>query len=381
MRVAIAVDSFKGCLSSMAAGQAVREGVLGAAPGSQVHVCALADGGEGTIAALCGQPGTRLVEVPVTGADGRMRTGHYGVLAGGRIAVLEAADAAGLAALAPEARNPLRTTSLGLGQTLKAALDAGMRDFIIGLGGSSTNDCGLGMLTALGFRFLRADGSPAGVAGASLGEVAAIDVSAADPRLAGCRLRIACDVTNPLLGPDGAAAVYGPQKGASPEEVALLDAAAARFARLAEDRLGVCCRNLAGAGAAGGLGFAFTAFLGGQMVSGAQLVLSAVGFEDAVRGADLVFTGEGRIDGQSAMGKAPAAVAGMARRLAPRAKVVALCGCVGPGAQAVHACGIDACFPIQDGPVSARQAMDAHRAAAGLARTAGQVVRLCMPRS
>lgn len=373
--IVVAIDSFKGSLSSMAAGETAAAACRRLLPQAEVEVFPLADGGEGTVDALTEGLGGTQVRRMVTGPLGTPVQARYGLLPD-HTAIIEMADAAGLTLVPEEKRNPLATTTFGLGELVLAALDRGCRDFLIGIGGSATNDCGIGMLSALGWRFLRADGTPAGVTGAALETIASIDGSGADPRLRACCFRIACDVKNPLCGPQGCAAVFGPQKGATPEIVARLDAAAGHFAQLAAQETGRADADRPGAGAAGGLGLAFSSFLGAELASGSRLCLSAVGVQRALSQADLLITGEGRMDGQTAMGKGPAAIAHLAHELNGQILVAAVCGCALPGAAAVHAQGIDAYFPILQQPMGVEEAMQEQTARQNLSQTVTQILRL-----
>ena len=286
------------------------------------------------------------------------------------------ADASGLPLVPPEKRNPLHTTTYGLGELILAAIDAGCRHFIIGIGGSATNDCGLGMLTALGFRFLKADGSRAGVAGGDLADVAQIDARQADSRLQDCTFEIACDVTNPLCGPEGCSNVFGPQKGATREIVARMDDDIHHFAQLAEKACGIKGQEMAGAGAAGGLGFAFHTFLHGTLTPGSELILSAIGIKEALSKADLLVTGEGRMDKQTAMGKGPAGVAQLAKSCQPHCLTVALCGSAARDAERINQHGIDAYFPILHAPMTLQEAMDRATTEQNLRQTVQQVMHL-----
>ena len=302
---------------------------------------------------------------------------RYGYLPREQTAVIEMADAAGLPMVPKEQRNPLHTTTYGLGELIRAAAHKGCRRFIIGIGGSATNDCGLGMLTALGVRFTKSDGSPVGITGGDLSDVQTIDLTGLDAAVREAAFSIACDVTNPLTGKTGCSAIYGPHKGATPEIVARMDGDIRRFAEIAERATGIAAMNLAGAGAAGGLGFAFCAFLGGELIPGAELILSAIpGIREALGRADLLITGEGRMDEQSAMGKAPVGVAALAKKCRPACRTVALCGGAKKGAEAVNASGIDAFFPILSAPMTLEEAMEPATTRENLARTARQVLGL-----
>ncbi|MBP5228142.1 MAG: glycerate kinase [Kiritimatiellae bacterium] len=364
MKVAIAIDSFKGSLGSVAAGEAAAAGIRRVFPDAECVIRPLADGGEGTVDALVsGLAGERRC-VTVTGPMGRPVEAVYGLLPDGT-AVMEMAAAAGLTLVAPDARDPLRATTFGVGELIRDAAARGARRFIMGIGGSATNDGGAGMLQALGFRLLDAAGNAIPRGGGGLTALARIDSGTWRGDLA---FRIACDVSNPLCGPLGASAVYGPQKGASPETVAVLDGALAHFAAVAGDEAAS-----PGDGAAGGLGFAFRRFLGGELLPGVELIMSETGLESLLRDADVVVTGEGRLDGQTAMGKAPAGVARLAKRYGK--PVLAFSGCVGDGVEAVHGVGIDAFFPILGKVTPLADALDVRYAAANLTRTVEQVFR------
>ncbi len=366
MRIAFAIDSFKGSLGSIEAGTAAAEGAKRAIPGVECEVCPLADGGEGTVAALVEGLKGDLRRVTVTGPAGRPTVAEYGVV--GDLAVMEMAQAAGITLVSGAERNPLVTTTFGVGEMIRDAIARGCRRFIVGIGGSATNDGGAGMLQALGFRLLDRDGADLARGGAALGGLDRIERGGALPELRDCAFRIACDVTNPLCGEKGASAVFGPQKGATPQMVRQLDAALAHFASVSGGDA-----SLPGSGAAGGLGFAFRAFLGGELKSGVDIVLEETRFEEAVRRADVVVTGEGRLDAQTVMGKAPIGVARLAKRHGKA--VIAFSGCVAPDAGVVNGHGIDAFFPILRTPVSLGEALDRNNAAGNLAATAEQAFR------
>jgi glycerate kinase len=287
------------------------------------------------------------------------------------MAVMEMASAAGITLVPDEERNPLTATTFGVGEMIADAVRAGARRFVVGIGGSATNDCGAGMLQALGFSLCDADGNEIARGGAALKNVCAIDATHAMPELAHCEFKIACDVTNPLCGENGASAVFGPQKGATPAMMAELDAALANFA----DAAGKCDdARYPGAGAAGGLGFAFKAFLGGELKRGIEIVLDVTRFAEYAAAADVVVTGEGRLDAQTAMGKAPVGVAAVAKRFGK--KIVAFAGALGEGAEAVNAHGIDAFFPILRSITTLEAALDKATAAANLSATVEQVFRI-----
>jgi glycerate 2-kinase len=376
MRVLLAPDSFKGALSAAGACAAMAEGIRRVAPNAEIRPIPLADGGEGTTEALVAATGGWIQTVPVTGPLPEERRGveaRLGWLGEGR-AVLEMASASGLPLVSPERRNPLRTTSFGTGELIAAALNAGARHLILGLGGSATNDLGAGMAQALGVRFLNADGQPihAPLCGGLLNAVAAVDLSGLHPALATCRLEVACDVDNPLLGPEGATAVYGPQKGATPEMAVELEAGLAHLIGLVEQAAGRRVRERPGAGAAGGMGAMLMALTAAELRPGIALVLEASGFAAALEGADLVLTGEGRVDGQTARGKT---IHGVARAAAAAGvPVVVIAGEIGPGAGALHGIGVQAMFSLVSGPMDLATAMA--RAPNLLADAAEQVMRL-----
>ena len=368
MKVVIAIDSFKGSLSSIAAGEAAAAGIRDAIPEAETIVRPLADGGEGTVDALIAGMGGERRTVAVTGPMGRPVEAAYGILPGGT-AVMEMAAAAGITLVPREERNPLAATTFGVGEMIADAIRAGCRRFVVGIGGSATNDGGAGMLQALGFGLLDAEGNGLPRGGAGLEKLGRIETANVLPELRECSFQIACDVTNPLCGERGASAVFGPQKGASPEMVARLDAALAHFAAVAGGDA-----VFPGTGAAGGLGFAFHAFLNGKLQRGVEIVLAETRLEDFVRSADVVVTGEGRLDAQTAMGKAPIGVAKLAKRYGKPA--LAFSGCVAPDAETVNEHGIDAFFPILRNVTTLADALDVSNAAANLRATTRQAFRL-----
>lgn len=380
MKVAIAIDSFKGSLSSVAAGNAAAEGVRRVFPDAECVVRPLADGGEGTVDALVAGLGGELKRVTVTGPAGKPANAKYGLLSDGT-AVMEMAEAAGITLVSSEEKNPLYTTTYGVGEMICDAIKNGAKTFVIGIGGSATNDGGAGLLQALGFRLLDAEGRDIARGGAGLAKLARIEASNLKFQISDFKFQIACDVTNPLCGPSGASAVFGPQKGATPEMVKELDAALGNFSRVASasrvsGMFGASgdASLYPGAGAAGGLGFAFKAFLNAELVPGVDLILSETRLEDFVRDADVVITGEGRLDGQTVMGKAPIGVAKLAKKYDKR--VLAFSGILGDGVEAVNAAGIDAYFPILRRLVTVEEALDVQNASANLASTVEQVFRL-----
>jgi glycerate kinase len=323
-KVVVASDSFKGCLSSWQVADAVEKGIHDAMPGCDVVKLAVADGGEGSMDALMTTLGGKPVRLMVSGPLGRPVESEYAWI-DGSTAVIEMARASGLTLLAPEERNPLLASTYGTGQLIADALDRGCRRFMICIGGSATNDAGTGMLEALGYRFMDSGGNILKGCGEALGRISSIDFSNVHPALSESEFIVACDVDSPFCGPDGAAYVYGPQKGASPEMVDQLDRGMRHFARIIFQVTGVDVTDMPGAGAAGGLGGALKAFLKAEISRGADMVLDAVHFDDAIKDADLVITGEGRIDSQTLTGKLPYVVA--KRAAAQNIPVVALCGC------------------------------------------------------
>jgi glycerate kinase len=369
MKVLIAIDSMKGSIGSMAGGRAVAAGVKRVFPEAECVVRPLADGGEGTVAALTAGMGGEIREVVVTGPLGRPVRAKYGIV--GELAVMEMAEAAGITLIGRDELDAAAATTYGVGEMILDALNRGCRRFIVGIGGSATNDGGAGMLQAVGFRLTDAEGRELAHGGAALRNLARIEDCRGDllKSLPPGSFRIACDVVNPLCGENGASAVYGPQKGASPETVRELDAALGHFADVAGGDAGY-----PGAGAAGGLGFALRTFFGGELKRGVDLVLEETRFAEAAAGADIVVTGEGRLDAQTSMGKAPIGVAKAAKRFGKA--VVAFCGCLGEGAGAVNGCGIDAYFPILRRVATLEEALDPGNAAANLADTAEQAFRL-----
>lgn len=374
MKVVIAIDSLKGSLSSMEAGMAIKDGILAAKPDAEVIVKPLADGGEGTTDALIeGMNGER-IDLTVTGPMHTPVDAYYGYLKDTNTAVMEMASAAGITLVPDSEKNPLLATSYGVGEMINDAIQRGCRNFIIGIGGSVTNDGGIGMLKALGVRFLDENGEDAGEGGQALAKVARIDVSGMNPLLKECHIQVACDVNNPLCGENGSTYVYGPQKGVTEDMKKTLDEAMAHFARVTSETLENDYMNTPGAGAAGGLGYAFLAYTGAALTPGIELILDAVGLEEELSGADVVVTGEGRLDFQTAMGKAPVGVARLAKKY--NAKVIAFAGSVTKEATACNKEGIDAFFPTLRGVCTLAEAMDPVAARNNMTATVEQVFRL-----
>jgi glycerate 2-kinase len=365
VKIVIAPDSFKGSLSAVAAAAAMAAGAREVFPGAEIVELPVGDGGEGTVEAMVRATGGQRVGVRVTGPLGEPVEAAYGLLGDGRTAVVEMAAASGLGLVPPERRDARRTTSIGTGELIRAALAAGAERLIIGIGGSATNDAGAGAMTALGARFLDAKGAELPPGGAALAQLEHIDLSHFQRPPVGTEVVIASDVTNPLCGPTGASAIYGPQKGAGPEDVAALDAALERWAAIVARDVGAAVRDLPGAGAAGGLGAALRAFLGARMERGVELVLDAVGFDRYLEGADLVLTGEGKIDAQTAFGKTIAGVG--ARCRARKVPALAFAGWLGDDLPDLREIGIAGMACLLPRPMSLEEAM---RDAAALLRSA-----------
>uniref|UniRef100_UPI0040563690 glycerate kinase family protein n=1 Tax=Agathobacter sp. TaxID=2021311 RepID=UPI0040563690 len=373
MKVVIAIDSLKGSLTSMEAGRAIKEGILNVLPETEVIVKPLADGGEGTTEALAEGLGGEMVYVDVHGPLETPVKAGYGLIRETGTAIMEMAAAAGIIIVGKDKR-PLDATTYGVGEMIKDAIRRGCRNFIIGIGGSATNDGGIGMLTALGYEFLDKDGNAVGIGAGALKDVASIKADKAVPELKECHFKIACDVTNPLCGTNGATYIYGPQKGVTEDMRDDLDAAMANYAAVTKTCIGTDHRNSEGAGAAGGLGFAFLSYLAADLQPGIELVLDAVEMEKTMEGADLVFTGEGRLDYQTAMGKAPVGIAKLAKKHG--AKVIALAGAVIEGAEKCNENGIDAFFPILRKVVTLDEAMEPETAKQNMVKTTEQIIRL-----
>lgn len=373
MNIVIAIDSFKGSMTSMEAGKSAAEGIRRVYPDAQIQVRPLADGGEGTVEALTAGLGGKLITIPVTGPAGLLVDCPYGIVEETKTAIIEMSGAAGITQVTEAQRNPLHTTTYGVGEVIKDAIHKGCRRFIVGIGGSATNDGGLGMLQALGFDMLDASGQPVSMFGKGLADLAQISTDHVFPELADCTFRIACDVTNPLCGEHGCSAVFGPQKGATPEIVQQMDGWLAAYAALAKNSFPKANPNHAGAGAAGGLGFAFLTFFNATLESGVKIVLEETRLSDYVKDADIVLTGEGRLDGQTVMGKAPIGVAQTAKEHG--CTVLGFSGSVAKDASACNEKGIDAFFPILRGVSTLEEAMDTEKARQNMADTVEQVFR------
>lgn len=375
MKAVVAMDSFKGSLTSREAGEAVKRGIQRAVgDDAEIVIKPLADGGEGTVKALAEGLNGTMCRVVVPDPLGRPVRAEYAILPNTGTAVMEMAAAAGLTLLKEEERDPLRTSTRGVGELIRDAIGKGIRRFLIGIGGSATNDGGMGMLTALGYSFLDANGHQIedGAAGlSSLVSISDVDVL---PELKECRFQIACDVTNPLCGELGCSSVYGPQKGAYRKDIERMDRWLSNYASIVKQKYPKSDADAPGAGAAGGLGFAFQSFMDAVLNSGIALVMKETGIEEDIRMADVVITGEGRLDAQTAMGKAPVGLARLAKRY--EKPVIAFAGSVTPEASACNRAGIDAFFPILRRVTSLAEAMDRENAASNLADAAEQVFRL-----
>ncbi|WP_137790865.1 glycerate kinase [Bacillus sp. E(2018)] len=374
MKIVIAPDSFKESMTAGEVGRAVEAGFIKTFPHAQyVHV-PVGDGGEGTVTSVVDATGGEMVEVKATGPLGEKVNAFYGITGDGKTAVIEMAAASGLHLVPREKRNPCVTTTRGTGELILDALDRGIERIVLGLGGSATNDGGAGMASALGVKFLNVNGDELPAGGEVLRELLTIDVSGLDARLQSVKIDVACDVTNPLTGPLGASAVFGPQKGATPEMVGILDESLKRYAEVVERNLGVAVDKLPGAGAAGGLGAGVVAFLDGKLQSGIDLVLDVIDFEDVVQDADLVIVGEGRIDSQTIHGKAPVGVAKRAKVVVEGVPVVAIAGSIGPDYEAVYNHGIDAVFSVMNGVVTLEEAL--LHGATNVEKTAENIARV-----
>ena len=356
MKIVIAPQAFKGSISALRAAEMMADGVRRVSPDAVIELAPVADGGDGTLETLVEASGGEIRSSEVMGPLGETRTAVWGAMGDGLTAVIEMARTSGLALVAVEDRNPLVATTYGLGQAIRDALDSGFRRFILGIGGSATNDAGAGMAQALGARLLDSAGDDLPPGGAALADLDRVDLSGLDPRIAESDVAVACDVTNPLTGPVGASAVYGPQKGATPEMVERLDAALAHLAAVVRRDLGVEIDAIPGAGAAGGLGGGMIGFLGGHLEAGVDIVLETVGLEGRLADADLVITGEGSVDYQTVYNKAPIGVARLAR--ARGIPVVAIVGSLGERYREVHNHGIDAVLAITSRPMTLEEASE-----------------------
>ncbi|HEO0456846.1 TPA: glycerate kinase [Streptococcus agalactiae] len=374
MKVVVTIDSLKGSLSSLEAGNAIKESINEVIPGADVEVHPLADGGEGTVEALTLGMGGTIETIPVKGPIGEKVHASYGIIPQRQLAIIEMAAAAGITLIATEERNPLHTTTYGVGEMIKDAISKGCRHFIIGIGGSATNDGGAGMLQALGYALLDKDNQEISLGAQGLADLKSISTDKVIEELKECDFKIACDVTNPLCGAQGCSSIFGPQKGADEDMITKMDTWLSNYATLATSVSEKADATIEGTGAAGGLGFAFLAFTNATLEPGIDIILSEINIEKAISVADLVVTGEGRLDGQTVMGKAPIGVAKLAKKYGK--KVVAFSGSVTEDAILCNQHGIDAFFPIVRRLISLDEAMSKEVAYKNMKETATQVFRL-----
>ena len=372
MRILLAPDSFKGSLTASQVAASMERGIKKILPRAQTVKLPLSDGGEGLVDALVGATGGKILGQQVTGPLGKWVDACWGILGDGKTGVIEMAAASGLTLLPPEQRNPMLTTTFGTGELIQAALRHGCTRLIVGIGGSATNDGGVGMAQALGIRFLDKQGNSLPFGGGQLYQLARIAKGGLEPAMQKVSLLVACDVDNPLTGPQGASTVYGPQKGADSEMILHLDNGLKHLARIIHKDLGLEVEHIPGAGAAGGLGAGLMAFLGGELTPGIELVMNLVGLEKELATCDLVFTGEGQLDAQSVFGKVPVGVARRARNHG--LPVIALAGSVTPEAEVLHKEGITAYFSITNTPISLEEAMQ--KAAINIEQTTGEIMRI-----
>jgi glycerate 2-kinase len=373
MKVLIAIDSFKGSISSVHGSEAIAYGIRDVYPDADILITPLADGGEGTVEALVHATGGRTIEKEVIGPLGDKVNASYGTSKDGSTAFIEVAAACGLPLLSKEELNPMVTTTYGVGELIIDAMENGYREFIIGIGGSSTNDAGVGMLQALGFQFLDHRGEEVSFGGRVLASIEQIDSENVHPLLRECTFHVACDVRNPLYGNEGAAYIYGPQKGATPEMVKQLDAGLRNFASIVSRELKVDI-NMEGAGAAGGLGAAFSGFLNGKLQSGIDLMLNVIDLETKMKGVDMVITGEGMLDSQTSMGKAPSGIARIASNF--DISVIAIVGAIKQERHSLKDNNLTACFSIVNQPMSTEEAMVTATTYSNLKFVTSQVFRL-----
>ena len=373
MRIVVAFDSFKGSLSSIEAGEATKKGILRAIPEAEVKVCPMADGGEGTVDAMIEGLGATAVNVEAHGPLMEKVTARYGILPDGITAVMEMAQAAGLTLIKDDERNPLYTTTYGVGEMIKDAIRRGCRRFYIGIGGSATNDGGVGMLSALGYRFVDINGTEVHEGAQALENLARIDNQNVMQELKDCEFHIACDVNNPLCGELGCSRVFAPQKGATEETIKQMDIWLSNYAKLTKSINPNADANAEGSGAAGGLGFAFQTFFKGRLQSGSLLVMEMTGLKSEMEKADLVITGEGRIDGQTAFGKAPAVIANIAKQSG--VPVIAFAGAVSATAEELKRMDFSACYPITPETQTLEEAMKRNVASHNLEKKVEEVIR------
>ncbi|AWD67603.1 glycerate kinase [Priestia megaterium] len=369
MKIVIAPDSFKESLTALHVCEAVEKGIKSHFPDAEISKVPMADGGEGTVQSLVDATGGDIIQARVTGPLGKEVEAFYGILGDGNTAVIEMAAASGLHHVPVDKRNPLITTTRGTGELILKALDHKVKHIIIGIGGSATNDGGTGMAKALGAKLLDANGAEIKEGGGSLAQLASIDLTNLDSRLAEVKVEVACDVDNPLTGETGASAVFGPQKGATPDMVKQLDRNLAHYAAIVGKEMGIHIQSIPGAGAAGGLGGGLLAFLSAELKPGVDIVIKATQLESYIKNADLVITGEGKIDGQTIYGKTPIGVAKTAKKHS--VPVIAIAGSIGTGSEAVYEHGISALFSVVPGAVDLSEALE--KASENIERTAKNV--------
>ena len=374
MKIVVASDSFKGSMTSLEVAASARLGILSVCPDYEVVAVNVADGGEGTVDALVDGMNGKRKFVEVCGPSGKRVMATYGILDESKTAIMEMEQAAGINQVSGDKKNPLITTTYGVGEMIKAAINEGCRNFIMGIGGSATNDAGVGMLQALGFKFYDENDNLVGLGGQVLNQIKKIDDSEKIKELDECNFKIACDVNNPLFGLNGAAHIYGPQKGATPEIVEELDKGLRNFAQVVKKDLGKDLAETEGAGAAGGLWYGFLTFLNSKLESGIKIILDEIKLKESVKDADIVVTGEGRLDNQTAMGKAPIGVAKLAKKYG--AKVIALAGCTTDDAVECNKEGIDAFFAIVNKATTLEEAMEHKNAENNLINTSTQIFNL-----
>ena len=373
-KVVVAIDSFKGSLTTFQAGKAIEDGVKKVYNDAEIVISPIADGGEGTVDAIISAVNGEIVETTVCDPLGRKIQATYGYIQKTKTAVIEMSAASGITLIKEDERNPMDTTTYGVGEMILDAISKGCRKFVIGIGGSATNDGGVGMLQALGFEFLDENGKQVGIGAKGLKDIVSIRLENAAGELKECSFCIACDVKNVLCGTDGCSAIYGAQKGATPEMIKDMDKWLENYAQMTKQVITDSDENIPGTGAAGGMGFAFLSYLNAQLMSGIELVMKETDLESHIKDADLVITGEGRLDGQSYMGKAPIGVAKLAKKY--NKPVVAFSGCVTDDAVVCNEYGIDAFFPIVRKPCTLAEAMNVDNAYKNLKDTAEQVFRL-----
>ena len=373
-KIVVAIDSFKGSLTTFEAGKAIEEAAKEVYKDIEVRISPIADGGEGTVEAVISATNGELVKTVVCNPIGERIEAAYGFIPHTKTAIIEMSAAAGITLISESERNPMNTTTFGVGEMILDAISKGCRKFLVGIGGSATNDGGVGMLQALGFEFLDENGKQVLPGAKGLKDIVEIRTENAVKELKECSFCVACDVKNILCGDNGCSAIYGPQKGATPEMIKSMDLWLENYAQLTKKVIPVSDANVPGTGAAGGLGFAFVSYLNSTLESGIELVMKETALESHIKDADIIVTGEGRLDGQSYMGKAPVGVAKLAKKY--NKLVIAFSGCVTEDAVVCNDYGIDAFFPILRKPCTLEEAMNTDNAYRNLKDTACQVFRL-----